>query len=595
MTIVPNIFKIDKTHGSLKGMQDTPTIIRNIILGSHKKKKKEIDGQALSIPSYKKDDITYYLYHYRITDKESDWSTFLPEELKDDSEFQQTKVNLVLFIDTEHELFAIVGGSAFWIIANFIDHLYGLMTYDKIISLEEDEATSTKSRGMTGQRAGLSEQFRDDYRMINYLQFGKVPKELHVRLANQTSLEHFSFLLAKTTEKLQIAAGRGFKINKEVDFDKLHQVVNELSVIMTYASKDFLSSYVYIREPTVLEELKALLMHKIYNNIPYLLGTSTDTRDVFEFDFCNPNKIEAFYEAEHYDLVEKTESGRKKDGHFATVNDKREIYRTVIERAYKLYPDNERSIMFYLYGVNVQGYVGNRQTASSGFMFHFNAEFSWNGEAVFLVDSKWYRLKDSFVENLMAQTERILKNSRLTSGIVDKTWTFDVSSLRFTNEGAYNMQYDDRPGYIVLDTIITDGIELCDVLHFSGNELYLIHVKHSFTSRVRELTNQILISARRLRQAISSKHRVYFDKIFDALVAKGRSTNGLDKDGFYNAFVNRKPIYVFATASQLAQDLPIEDNVSSYDSNIARFSLVTCSAEMQTTYFELKTCQIIRA
>jgi hypothetical protein len=195
----------------------------------------------------------------------------------------------------------------------------------------------------------------------------------------------------------------------------------------------------------------------------------------------------------------------------------------------------------------------------------------------------------------MSQTERILKNSRLASGIVDKTWTFNAQNLKFSNEGSYNMQYNGIPGYIVLDTIISDGIELCDVLNFSGNELYLIHVKHSFTSRVRELTNQILISARRLRQAISSKHRPFFDHIFDALIAKGRSTNGLDKDGFYNAFLTKKPIYVFATASQLAQDLPIEDNVSLYDSNIARFSLVTCSAEMQTTYFELKTCQIVRA
>jgi hypothetical protein len=377
MTIVPNIFKIDKTHIALKGLPDTSAIIRNIIVRSYQKKSKEIDEKNLKVPSFQKDDVTYHLYHYRISDKESDWSTFLPQELKDNSEFQQSKVNLVLFIDTEHELFAIVGGSAFWLIANFIDHLYGLMTYDKIISLEEDEATSTKSRGMTGQRAGLSEQFRDDYRMINYLQFGKVPKELHVRLANQTSLEHFSFLLSKATEKLQIAVGRGFRINKEVNFDKLHQVVLELCTIMTYAPKDFLSSYVHIRDKSVLEELNGLLMRKIYNNIPYLLRTSTDPRDIFEFDFCNPNKIEAFYEAEHYDLVEKTESGRKKDGLFKTVTDKREIYRAVMERAYELHPDNERAIMFYLYGVNIQCYIGNRQTASSGFMYHFNAEFTW--------------------------------------------------------------------------------------------------------------------------------------------------------------------------------------------------------------------------
>ncbi|TDO23727.1 uncharacterized protein (TIGR04141 family) [Pedobacter duraquae] len=595
MTIVPNIFKIDKTHGSLRGLPDTMTIIRHIILRSYQKRNRPLDQSQLRIPSVQKNEFTYYLYQYRVADKDSDWSTFLPNELKEGAEFQQTKVNLVLFMETEHELFAIVGGSAYWLIANFIDHLYGLLTYDKIISLEEDEATSTKSRGMTGQRAGLSEQYRDNYRMINYLQFGKIPKELHIRLSSTTSDEYFSFLLAKTAEKLQIVAGAGFKINKEVDFEKLHQIVGELSTIMTLAPKDYLSSYIHIRDRLVLEELNGLLREKIYNNIPYLLRTSIDPRDIFEFDFCNPNKIEAFYEADHYDLVEKTETGKKKDGHFATVYDKAELYRKVIERAYELNGNNEGKIIAYLYGVNIQCYVGNKQTASSGFMFHFNAEFSWRGDAVFLVDGKWYLLKDTFVESLMAQTERIMKSSRLTSGILSESWTFDTVKMKFSKEGSYNMLYDNMPGYIVCDTVIIDGVELCDILHITANEVYLIHVKHSFTSRVRELTNQILISARRLSQAISAKQRTFFNGIYDALVTKGRSVDNLTSEEFYNLFLAKKPIYVFATASQLAVDLAIQDNVALYDSNIARFSLVTCSAEMQTSFYELKTFQITRA
>lgn len=418
---------------------------------------------------------------------------------------------------------------------------------------------------------------------------------MHIRLSNVTSEEYFSFLLSKTAEKLQIVAGAGFKINKEVDFDKLHQIVIELSTIMTLVPKDFLSSYIHIRDKSVLEELNGLLRKKIYNNIPYLLRTSTDSRDIFEFDFCNPNKIEAFYEADHYDLVENTETGKKKDGHFATANDKSEIYRKVIERAYELHGNNEGGIIAYLYGVNVQCYVGTKKTASSGFMYHFNAEFSWGGDAVFLVDGKWYRLKETFVESLMAQTERIMKSSRLTSGIINKSWTFDPVRLKFSSEGSYNMLYDNMPGYIVCDTIIVDGVELCDILHITTNEIYLIHVKHSFTSRVRELTNQILISARRLSQAISGKQRSFFDTLYDALVAKGRFIDGLTSDEFYNLFLTRKPVYVLATASQLALDLPIQDNIEKYDSNIARFSLVTCSAEMQTRFYELKTFQIIRA
>lgn len=594
MTIVPNIFKIDKLHKDLHEFTNTTAIIKNIIFRSYSKKKREIDHQNLKLNNFRKENINYYLYTYTTKEKDSDWSAFLPEELKENEKFSQTSVNVLLFIESEHELFAIVGGSAYWIIANFIDHLFGLLTYDKIISLENDFATSTKSRGLTGQRVGMSEQYRDQYRMINYLQFGKIPKELHIKLANDTSVLHFSQFLSKPTENLQIAVGRAFKINKEVDFSKLHTLINELGTIMTMVPKDFLSSYIQISEWKYLEELRALLLRKIYDNIPYLLRTDNDPRGLFEFDFCNPNKIEEFYEAERYELVEKTESGKKKDGLFKTVGNKDEIYPEVIKRAYELYGNNERNIMFYLYGVSVQCYIGTKQTATSGFMFHFNAEFSLRDESVFLVDSKWYKLKSSLIDSLIGQTERILRTSKLKNGIVLKPWTFDVANSKYGDEGDYNMLYDGVNGYIVFDKIVVEGVELCDILHISGKEIYLIHVKQGFSAKVRELTNQILISARRLQEAITSKQREYFDKLYDGLLLRNRSTNGLTKDEFYDLLILNKPIYVFATASQLSVDLVIEDNMRKYDSNIARFSLTTCFGEMQTNFYELKTIQITR-
>ncbi len=595
MKIVPNIFKIDKLHRDIAGLPDTEAIIRRMISHSYKKKNRSFNSENLKLNSFKKEDFEYFLYMYRAENLESDWSNFLPEELKDNAIFSQTKVNLIIFIETEEELFAIVGGSAYWIIASFIDHLFGLLTYDRLISLEHDEAISTKSRGMTGQRVGVNEQFRDDYRIINYLQFGKVPKELHIKLASDTSVLHFRFLLNKPLEKLQIAAGKAFKINKEVDFASLHKIIKELSVIVTMAPKDFISSYIQVSDSKYIKLLNEELNRKIYNNIGYVVNHNNDPRDIFEFDFCNPNKIEEFYEAERYELVEKTETGKKKDGHFATVTDKSEIYKTVITRAYEVKGNNELGVFFYLYGVSVQCYVGKKQTASSGFMYHFNAEFSIKNESIFLVDSKWYRLKESFIDSLKSQTERILRNSKLTVGILHHPWTFDTVRMKFSEEGKYNLLYDKLINYIVLDTIIVDGVELCDILYITPTELYLIHVKHSFTSRVRELTNQILISARRLREAIASKQRTFFDKLYDSLLIKKRSTTGLNKDDFYTLFLLRKPIYVFATASQLVNDLIIEDNMDNYDSNIARFSLTTCSGEMQTNYYELRTFQIVRA
>jgi hypothetical protein len=592
MNQVPNIFIINKKHPHLIASGSTQLMVETIIALSYKKQLRNPE-ENLSVTSFDNDGISYYLYKYRKNTDESDWSKFLPDELKGNQEFSETKLNLVLFIEVGSNLFAWVGGNAYWLISSYIDHYYGLMTYDKIMSLDKDEAVSTKSRGITGARMGMSEQYRDNFKIINYLQFGKIPKELQVKLNNESSITYFDFLLKKTTDKLQIAIGKSFKINKAINFNELHEIAKRLNEITALPPQDLISSYIPITDLKYLAELKAELEDKVWNSIPYTIGDST-IPDGFDFDFCNPNKIEAFYEAEKFQLMERTDEGNVRSKPLDTLYDKNEIYKRGLLRAAELYPNNKIAIISYLYRLNVQCILGTKTTATSSFMYHFNAEFQIGKDAVFLVDSRWYSLKGSFVNALAAQTERLFKNSRLDGGIINIKWPFNSRTSFFLKEGEYNMKYDGQTGYIVTDTIIVDGVELCDILCFRDDIVYLIHVKHSFTARVRELTNQIIISARRLQEAISSKDRTFFNLNYDKLKEKGRSTNGFTKDEFFKKFQESKPIFVFATASHLKLDLRIEDNITKYDSNIARFSVTSCSAEVQTNYYEFRTVQIER-
>ncbi|SDK59047.1 sporadically distributed protein, TIGR04141 family [Pedobacter sp. ok626] len=592
MTITPNIFKIDREHHLLKPLTTTIAIIKVLIRDAYRRAEWELDEGDLEIQPYKRDSLTYYLYLYTIADKQSEWATFLPEEIKQGkNKFQQTKLSLILFVETENELFAIVGGGGYRIIVNFIDHSYGLMTYDRLINLTEDEATSTKSRGITGQRIGMSEQFRDQYKMVNYLQFGKIPKELHVKLAESTTSDYFTFLLGKYNERLNITVGNGFKINKQVNFEVLHEIIKELNNLLEIPAKELLSSYTQVRDKNEIDELQKALNKRIFNHIPFLLGTSRDERDNFEFDLASPNNIEAFYEAESYQLKEKID-----DKHilFDTVFHRDEIYKTVVLKAYEHCGDDENAILFYLRGVRVHCYQGTKQTTSAGFIYHLNAEISHNSESAFFIDSKWYKVKDVFVKTLITQTESIFKNFKLPNGILYEPWDLQSGTNALIDEGVYNLKYNGKTNYIVMDKILPDNIEVCDILHILPTEIYLIHVKHSFTARVRELTNQILISARRLSEAIASKNNAYFEQMFKQIESNKRNINNLSELEFLDLFYKKKVTYVFATASQFSSDLMIEGNVNKYRSNIARFSLTTCSSEMRNQYFDMLTYQIKR-
>ena len=593
MNITPKIFKIERKNRQFEGISNTEALLKAIIETAYAKMQKPVRLEDIELSQFTKGNFTYYLYLYSIADKPSKWAAFLPSELKNNPDiFNQTKLNLVLFVETEHSLYAIIGGNAYPMMVGFVDHSFGLDMYDRILSLDEDEAFSTKSRRIVGQQVGLSEQFRENYKLINYLQFGKIPKELHIKLSENSSNEYFSFLLKKATDRLKISIGKAFCIHREVNFEDLHQIVSELCTIHSLAPQELLSSYTEVKDKVLIDTLKLQLNNRIFNYIPVLQRISNLPSQHFEFDFCSPNNIEAFYTAETYVLKQK---GEDRYEPFATLTDKDEIFSTVVLHANELHGDDEVAMLFYLRGIRVECYRGSRMVTASSFLFHLNAEFNANGTPIFLIDNKWYQLKDSFIRSLEKQTVTIFKSTQLPIGILDITWDLKPNSTHLIDESKYNMRYDGRMHYFVLDTITPEGIEPCDIIFVTATEIYLIHVKHSFTARVRELTNQILISAKRLSQATAAKNQTYFDKIYNGMVEKGRSVHDLSAQQFAELFYDRNAVYVFATASQFPDDPMISDNISRYYSNIARFSVTTCASEVRTNYGDFKTCQIRRS
>ncbi|WP_439697418.1 DUF6119 family protein [Mucilaginibacter sp. AW1-7] len=587
MAITPNVYQIHKEHHELIGLT-TLEIIELIVNKGRKKLQFDQIFDPDELSTFQRDDFTYYLFLMNTAEHESDWSDFLPEQLTEGNDFMQQKLSLLLFVETEFQLYVVVGGSAYMLIIPYIDHSFGLTAYDRIIEPDKDELTSIRTRGITGQRIGMNEQFRNEYRIVNFTRFGKLPKEIHVKLCRESTDLYFPRLKSKERERLQLTVGAGFRIGKNLDFDGLHQLIEDLALVATHPPKEYLSSYQPINDNEEVYELRKLLIHKLYNNLAFIYNGSRLASDRFDFDFCNPNRIDLFYEAETYQLKEKTEEGGYKL--FATLDNRDDIFRRVMDQAVSTVGmTNEYKFGDYLWGVHIAALKGDKVTTSSGFMFHFGAEFSYKNSPVFLIDTKWYFLKDQFITDLITNAQHIFRTYRAKPEILKFPW--DKEEL--AQEREYNHLYDLEAGYIVCDALIVDGVELCDVLYYDKKGLYLCHVKAGFNSKVRELTNQVLISARRLKEATNGKDSSFLDRFYDKLVNSGRNYDDLTLSKFKRLF--KKNInYVLAVASTLVEDLPVEDHMDKYDSNIARFSLIQCSNEMMATYFPLTVYQIPR-
>lgn len=585
----PKIYRINREHHLLTEITKPEIIIKKIINTFYEKLGFKKNEQNLSLKSFIKDGVEYFLYLFNTNETTSDWLEFLPNELTEDSDFKQQQLSLLLFAKTNIDIYCIIGGHAYQMIVPFIDHSFGLNTYSRIMKPETDELTSIKSRGIAGKRAGLNEQFRENYRIIDFIKFGKIPQEIHVTLSQEISNLHFSFLQTKVNEQIQIFVSKGFKVKKAVDFDNLHKIMLELDTISELVASDYLSSYKEIQDEKFINEfLKPGLITRIFNDISGLGKRDNPSIKKFGHDFCNPNNIEKFYEADSYQLKEKKENNYYST--FAEVYSRKEIYDTVLKRAVQLHGNNDQfNFMVYLQGVRVSCIQNNSTTISSNFLFHISTEFSIDKRPYFLVDTKWYNLRDTFIQDLKISATHILRTYKAPSNILYQTWNKDIIS----RESDYNLKYDGINNYIVIDTIIVDGFELCDILYYDESAIYLVHVKYGFDSKMREINNQISISARRLKDILGANNTTPLEKIYNQLLAKERSFNNLTKEEFVALF-KKRIVFVLAFTSHLAEDLTVEENIEKFESNIAKFSLVQCSSELRSNYFDLMTHQIRR-
>lgn len=589
MTQNPNLYCIDKKNMKFEQGDSVHDIIEKVINYSYNKKVINEKYSMSNIRSVSRDEIWYHLYLFNTKEQDSDWKEFFPGALTENYDFTIQRVSFILFIETELFLYCIIGGNSYNIIVPFIDHSFGLNTYSRLMNEKEDELASIKTRGITGARAGMNEQFRNSYKLIDFVKFGKVPQEIHVKLSTEISNEFFKFLLPKEGERLNINVSKGFKIKKALDFSDFHRLIQEMSFVMERPTNDYLSSFQEIINSNLIENFfKPELIKRIYDDYSYIGKVSKDTDNRFQFDFCNPNNIQQFYEADEYHIKRRTEKG----GYVTLriINDRNLIYKIALEFAkFDLKITERNDLRNFLQGLRITCYKDGKLGISSMFLYHISTEFPIEKRPVFYIDNKWYYLRDSFISDLLYHTKHILGTYKLAGSILNKPWHKDI----YPEEKDYNLEYNKENNYIVLDRIIVEGLELCDILHYTETKIYLIHVKFGFANEVRELTNQILISAKRLREEMGTSDKSLLKSIYIGAMNKGRNLDGLTMDQFVDLF-SKSIIYVFAFTSHLKSDYTVAENIEKFNSTIARYSLVSCSGEMRANYYDLETKQIKR-
>lgn len=579
------VYRINKDFYKFQKCKDNIAILRiaTELINQRRASKNRVKFEDLS--TFEESGLKYYLFVQRHQEKKSDWSTFFPSSLTQNWNFSQQNISIVLFVDNDVDIFVVIGGNAFQQVVKIIDHSFGLRLLSKIILPNEDKILSINTRGVTGVRSGLSEQYRNEIRVADFAKFGKLPTEVHLTLSEKITNEYFKFLKSKPKEKIKIHVGKSFKVKKSLTFEELKRLLIELGFIMELEEQEYLSSFIQESNFKLINEnFQPLLIGKIFNDFENKKRNNTNYKQSFKFDFCNPNKIIEFYSADKYVLTEKSGESYKS---FDETSNKSEIYDLVLKRAIAQFPGDTELFDFQVYvqGLRVIAYQDGKLSCSSSFLFHFTSEFNFGSQTVFLVDTKWYRLKKSFLQDLKIECLSTIKRHKLSNKI------FNIKYSLGETEYEYNLKYQDVDNYYVFDTITPQGIEMCDVLYTSEEATYLIHVKKGFDNSMRELTNQISLSARRLTTELKSDSSEYLIKLWESYTRKYPDKAIINFEEFLT-FFDKKIVYVLAFISQRKDDASVIESFDKYRSNIAKYSLLECGIDLQEYRYELNICQI---
>jgi hypothetical protein len=528
-----------------------------------------------------------FLYTYKTPEINSEWINFFPTNFTKGTDFNQQNFSLILFIEYKNQLYCIIGGNSFRIIQPFIEENFGVNIYSRILDPENDELLSIRTRNITGKIASSSNFYKSNFKLIDHIKFGTIPTDISLKLSNIGN-DYFNFLKKESSDSVQIQVSNSVKFRKVVEFDDLIQIVKEIKYIEELEKKDYLTTYEKIENQDLIENtFKEHLVKRIFEDIDNTLRLAINPINKFYFEFCHPAKLEQFYEADYFQLIELDDE--KKQKVFKEVNDRNKIYFEVISRAIDKFSTqiSYEEFKFFLFGVRIRSYKnGNKQNlTSSMFLYHFNTEFEINKRPIFLLDNNWYYLQDSFLLDLNRNCERIIKNYK-SPNILHKKWDLSVQNT----EKKYNLLYKNLNNYLVFDTITISGIELCDIIKYDEKNIYLIHVKRGFDSSMRELYNQIILSARRLEESKSSKEKDYLKKSFQSLIKKNQNNNINSFEDFIKLF-DKNIKYVMAFSNNNSNEL-IENNLEKVKSSIAKFSIIQTSSEMRKDYYELLFTQI---
>ena len=570
------IFSIDKNHYDLinKNEKEIITIIRD----NHKRfmhaNGDDPEVVKRSINSYVEDDIEFYSYCYNQPKDQNYWKIFLPDELSKNQKFDLIEFSFVLFIVYRSRIYCVVGGSGFSVIKKYQQSNFGIDLYQHFAKPHEDILLGVNLRGVAGNITQKEHVFSYNQTINESLEYSEIPKKIRILVRDELKTTVFKkYDLDKDRAIMEI--GAYFCLRKRIDFETLKELIKDIDQILSDKSNYVeLTLFKRIKDNETVKSLDNELKQIIASDV--VLHNTPDRLSQLRKDIIElvNKKIELFYECNEYHIrFQKTHNKNN-----LIVKNKDMLYFECTKHIFNSIDDinNRNEIINKIFKLDIVGIVNGKSKTYGNLFSHLTAEIPYSNRRYFRIDEKWYHLDDKFIEKINAEAINIYDEYKLSRNLLHP-WELGWS------EDTYNLDHKNKSNYYILDKVIKENIEICDILVITDDIIYFVHVKDGFNTQMRNLYNQVVLSAKRLWNDINNNSGSnYLIKTLEYFNTKN-PTNKIDTNLIYEQIINYdlKVEFVMAYNNYRHVGKTSIEKINSSKSNIAKYCLVQTIREMR--------------
>lgn len=564
-------FNIYKLHTTLNKKIEIEKFIKDIVNGYNKHREVNEYFNEQNLKKNKNGAYNFKLF-YQTKKAKPKWLEFLEEYVEKSEEVLNSENiyhSIVIFIYNSNSLYGISKGQGNFLINNYIEPEFGIDILSRIIDPQSNNINSLSDISLIGNILSEEKFYRRDHNLLLEDTFGKVYKNLKAKLTKD-DLKWFE-LNDEIFREISCDGASFFALKTVLTFEQLVTLIKNFQIIQKN-KKSVLPKTV---EQIIHSDIRNQLNNFLIDTLESLIRDKNFEQ--LNLEIIHPTEFENFLKADNFKLrYSKTKE----------IYDVKDIaFLSILEE----FETESKNLKDVISKIKIQSFDENglESCKEELLLKCFTGEINYNNSPYFILEGRWYKLKQEFSTALDEKIKWLLE-SYFKENLIEK-WNKQKHPL----EGEYNEYIGNKSNFISLDKVTKpfNYIEIFDLIEIIDTEekLRIFHVKEGFDQNMRDLTYQAEISAKYIFEDRKQQSRNLAKRIYNEF--KENDKRKINEEKFIKYFYNSNLEICLAIKTGPSKKLSSK-SPEIFNSSIAKYSLFEASKEIMSKEIGLLITEI---